>query len=205
MNKYVLIGAVFATVLAQGAYAQEMTPKQQYAAASKQAAAKYADDKKLCADESTSDARMQCLRDAKSVYNATLASAKAAMKDAQHASASPHKAQQVCEGCGRVTAVNEADKEGEGSALGLIAGGVAGAVLGHQVGNGTGQDLATIAGAAGGAYAGNKIEKRVKTTKVWNVSVDYDDGSKGSFSFDHDPGFQAGDAVKKEGDSIVRR
>lgn len=204
MNNYVWTGMVVAVLTAQCAYGQELTPKQQYAAASKQAAAKYADDKKLCADESTSSARMQCLHDAKAVYTASLATAKTAMNQALHASAGS-KAINACEGCGRVSAVNVADKEGEGSALGLIAGGVAGAVLGHQVGHGTGQDLATIAGAAGGAYAGNKIEKRAKTTKVWTVSVDYDDGSKGSFNFDHDPGFQAGDAVKKEGAGIVRR
>jgi hypothetical protein len=60
-----------------GAYAQNSSSgKQQYAEASRQAAARYADDKKLCAEETSSSARMQCLRDAKAVYNGALDSAK---------------------------------------------------------------------------------------------------------------------------------
>ena len=44
--------------------------------------------------------------------------------------------QVICPDCGQVTAVTVADKPGDSNAVGLIAGGVAGAVLGHQVGGG---------------------------------------------------------------------
>ena len=47
-----------------------------YDAAKKQAATRYAEDKKLCAEETSSGARMQCLRDAKEEYNKSLATAK---------------------------------------------------------------------------------------------------------------------------------
>ena len=87
----------------------------------------------------------------------------------------------------------------------MIAGGLAGAMLGHQVGQGTGKDLATIAGAAGGAYAGNKIEQKMKTAKVWSVRVKLDSGEERSFSFKQDPGLAAGDAVRVEGDTVKRR
>jgi outer membrane lipoprotein SlyB len=86
----------------------------------------------------------------------------------------------------------------------MIAGGAAGALLGRQLGGGIGKDIATVAGAVGGAYAGKEIEKRVKTHKVWNVSVQYKDGSKHNFEFKEDPGLAVGDTVKKSGDSIVR-
>jgi len=41
-----------------------------------------------------------------------------------------------------------------GTAIGAVAGGL----LGHMVGGGKGKTLATVAGAVGGGYAGNRIE-----------------------------------------------
>ena len=158
------------------------------------AASRYEADKKLCAEESTSSVRMQCLRDARAEYDKALVAAKKA------APATP-----ACTDCGKVLAVSVGEKKGEGGALGLIGGGVAGAVLGHQVGSGRGNDLATLAGAAGGAFAGHKIEENLKATKVWSVRVKLDNGEEHTYSFDHDPGYAAGDPVKRSGGSIVRR
>lgn len=44
----------------------------------------------------------------------------------------------------------------ERSSVGMLLGGAAGALLGNQVGGGNGRTLATIVGAAGGAYAGDR-------------------------------------------------
>lgn len=153
------------------------------------ASKRYADDKKLCSEENNSGARMQCLRDAKAEYD----------------KAQQNKPSAACHDCGRVTSVVVSDKDGQGSAVGLIAGGVAGALLGNQVGSGHGRQLATVAGAAGGAYAGNKVEEHVKTTKAWNVKVQYDNGTQGEFSFDKDPGYANGDLVRSANGTIVRR
>jgi len=177
--------------------------------ASKAAASQYAADKELCAEESTSSARMQCLRDAKAEYTKALAAAKKdqainTKKDQATASKSNLRTP-ACSDCGKVLDVSVGEKKGEGGALGIIGGGVAGAVLGHQVGGGTGKNLATIAGAAGGAYAGHKIEEKMKATKVWSVRVRLDSGEERTFAFDHDPGFSAGDSIKVSGDSIIRR
>jgi uncharacterized protein YcfJ len=189
-----MIGFTGTAALAEG-----MTPKAQYDASRKQAATRYSEDKKLCAEETTSSVRLQCLRDAKTEYNQALASAKATMTE------STKNGGAACTGCGKVVAVNVSEKEGEGGALGVITGGVAGALLGNQVGKGGGRDLATIAGAAGGAYAGHKIEQKMKTAKVWNVTVQYDNGSKTSFTFDKEPGLAVGDLVRNSGDTVVRR
>ena len=48
----------------------------------------------------------------------------------------------------------------QNSAVGIGLGAVVGGLLGNQVGDGKGRTLATIAGAVGGAYAGNEIAKR---------------------------------------------
>ena len=42
---------------------------------------------------------------------------------------------------------------------GTLIGGIAGGVIGHQIGSGRGNTAATIAGAIGGAIVGNEIEK----------------------------------------------
>lgn len=205
-QQLLLLGAMILGVLMPPAWAATtLTPKAQLAADSQQALARYEDDKKLCSEETSSNARLQCRRDAKTEYDKALANAKARMTAAtQAANAKPPATSALCPDCAKVLAVDVTEKAGEGSAVGLIAGGVAGAALGRQIGGGFGRDLATIAGAAGGAYAGKKIEEQVKTHKVWNVSVQYGDGRKSSFGFDQDPGLQVGDTVQNAGNSIVR-
>lgn len=170
-------------------------------AAKKEAANRYSEDQKICADESTSSRRMQCLRDAKDEYSRALNAAES--KPAAEIKARPGIPS--CNDCGKVTAVRVMEKEGETGAVGIIAGGVAGALLGHQVGRGRGKDVATVAGAAGGAYAGNRIEGKMKATKTWAVSVRFDGGGERTFNFDSDPGLMTGDSVKASGSSIVRR
>lgn len=196
---------LFSALLLQGGTTATLaesapTPKAQYAADSKKALARYEEDKKLCNDETSSNARLQCRRDAKAEYDKAIATAKAQLGTSNNA----QPVHASCTDCGKVVSVHVTEKEGEGSAVGMLAGGAAGALLGNQLGGGFGKDLATVAGAVGGAYAGKEIEKRVKTHKVWTVGVQYNDGSKGSFEFKEDPGLAVGDAVKKAGDSIVR-
>ncbi|MDM4768949.1 glycine zipper 2TM domain-containing protein [Solimonas sp. SE-A11] len=43
---------------------------------------------------------------------------------------------------------------------GTLLGGAAGGALGHQIGGGSGKDVATVAGALGGAYAGGKVAQQ---------------------------------------------
>ncbi len=45
-----------------------------------------------------------------------------------------------------------------GTAIGAVIGGV----LGHQVGGGSGKQIATVAGAAAGGYAGNRVQKNMQ-------------------------------------------
>jgi len=110
----------------------------------------------------------------------------------------------ACANCGVVESVSVVEQKGEGSALGVIAGGVAGALLGNQVGQGNGKTVATIAGAAGGAYAGNQIEKNVKKTTHYKIVVRLEDGSHKTISKKTDPGLMAGDKVKIVDGAIVR-
>jgi hypothetical protein len=180
--------------------AQAGSPRDQYDMDVRDAAARYAEDRAICNDERNQGQRMKCLRAAKEENNKMLAEASARRgpdsNDGQRGGA--------CKDCARVLSVNVATRKGESNALGLIGGGVVGGLLGNQVGGGTGKKVATVAGAVGGAYAGKKIQENANSTKVWNVEVEYDNGQRRTFGFEHDPQLQRGDRVRNSGKSITR-
>jgi outer membrane lipoprotein SlyB len=117
------------------------------------------------------------------------------------ASNSPIKS--TCIDCGVIESTREIDKHGAGSGLGVVGGAVVGGVLGHQVGGGRGQDVATVAGAVGGAFAGNEIEKRIKSTKSYDITVRFDDGSSRVINEANTPTWVPGDKVKVI-DGVIR-
>ncbi len=105
-------------------------------------------------------------------------------------------AQTKCTDCGQVQSIRFVEEKGRGSGLGAVAGGVVGGVLGHQIGGGTGQTVATIAGAAGGAYVGNKVEENKKTKSYWTVTIKMDDGPTRTFTYSNQPTVKEGERVK---------
>ncbi len=101
-----------------------------------------------------------------------------------------------CAECGVVQSIQEIDAKGEGSGVGVVGGAVVGGILGNQVGHGDGTKIATVLGAVGGAVAGNEIEKRVKATKSYAITVRFDDGSSRVITQATAPSWRAGDKVK---------
>jgi outer membrane lipoprotein SlyB len=98
---------------------------------------------------------------------------------------------------GVVESVKEVSQPAEKSnGVGPIVGGIAGAVLGNQVGHGTGRTIATVLGAAGGALGGKEIEKNVRSTKHWEVTVRLDDGSYRTLKSDVAPYWHGGERVR---------
>lgn len=92
----------------------------------------------------------------------------------------------VCADCGTVEAVTPVQRQGDVNGvavgnttigLGTVAGGVVGGLLGNQVGGGSGKTAMTVLGAAGGAFAGNQIEKNMKKVTVYQVRVRMNDGT----------------------------
>jgi outer membrane lipoprotein SlyB len=116
----------------------------------------------------------------------------------QPVAAAPAKA--VCANCGTVEAVTPVVREGKGSGVGIVAGGVVGAVLGNQVGQGNGRTAATVLGAVGGGWAGNKIEKQVKKDTVYAVRVRMEDGTVRNMQQATAPG--VGAQVTVDGNSL---
>lgn len=84
----------------------------------------------------------------------------------------------------------------ESNGVGPIAGGIAGAVLGNQVGHGNGRTIATVLGAAAGAFGGKEIEKQVRATKHWEISVRLDDGTHQTITSESAPFWHGGERVR---------
>lgn len=101
-----------------------------------------------------------------------------------------------CAECGVVESIREIDVKGEGSGVGAVGGAVVGGVVGHQIGSGRGQDIATVVGAVGGAVAGHQIEKHVKSTKSYEITVRFEDGSSRVIHEASAPAWRNGDRVK---------
>lgn len=70
------------------------------------------------------------------------------------------------EECQDVQVRKQASTSDPNRVTGTVIGGVAGGLLGSAVGGGTGRTVATIAGAAGGAYVGNQVQKNAQQKNV---------------------------------------
>jgi outer membrane lipoprotein SlyB len=96
-----------------------------------------------------------------------------------------------------IQAVREVKDPGKTTGLGPIAGGIAGAVLGDQLGGkGMTRKVVTVLGAAGGAYAGRQIEEHTRATKHWEIDLRRDDGAYETMRSDVTPPYHAGDRVR---------
>ena len=95
---------------------------------------------------------------------------------------------------GVVESVREVEVKGDAKGIGAAGGGVAGAVLGHNIGDHN--KLVTVLGAAGGALIGNQIEKQARATKHWELTVRYEDGTTQTFNSQEQPFWHQGDRVR---------
>ena len=108
-----------------------------------------------------------------------------------------------CAECGVIESTREINRGGEGSGLGAVGGAVVGGLLGNQVGGGRGNQVATVVGAVGGAVAGNQIEKSVKSSKSYEITVRFEDGSSRVITEANPPAWRTGDHVKVV-DGVIR-
>lgn len=86
-----------------------------------------------------------------------------------------------------------------------MIGGLAGAVLGSNIGRGNTRTVASIAGAIGGGLLGNTIEKSRSQTTSYEVSLRMDDGSTRSIASEAMPSWRIGDKIRLDSGAIVSR
>lgn len=70
------------------------------------------------------------------------------------------------ERCENVAVRHQAPVQDPKRIAGTAIGGVAGGLIGSQIGGGNGKTLATIAGVVGGGYAGNRVQKNMQENNV---------------------------------------
>jgi outer membrane lipoprotein SlyB len=95
----------------------------------------------------------------------------------------------------------------EQNGLGMIGGGVGGAIAGSQIGKGAGTDLAMIGGAIAGATLGAFAEKALKEQKGMEYVVQLENGSARTVVQGPNPQLSVGQnvyvIVSKEGRSRI--
>jgi outer membrane lipoprotein SlyB len=115
----------------------------------------------------------------------------------------------ACATCGTVESAVAVQRQGKVNGvdvgnttigIGTVAGGVLGGVLGNQVGGGNGKTAMTVLGAAGGAYAGNAVEKNMKKVTVYQMRVRMNNGSVRTI--EQASPVAAGSSVVVEGNSL---
>jgi outer membrane lipoprotein SlyB len=101
---------------------------------------------------------------------------------------------------GTVESIRSQTVENPNTAIGTIGGALVGGLLGNQIGGGRGRTAATVVGAAGGAYAGNRMTSG--SSLVWIIGVRYDDGSLATVQQSASPGLRIGDRVRVTNNGI---
>jgi outer membrane lipoprotein SlyB len=96
---------------------------------------------------------------------------------------------------GTVVSITQDSQQNVNSTAGAIGGALLGGLLGNQIGGGRGQTVATVIGAAGGAYAGNQAAQRNQTF-IWRIGVRYDDGTTATIQQTAAPALRIGDRVR---------
>ena len=100
-----------------------------------------------------------------------------------------------CAACGVVQSVQIVEVEARSAYPGPVAGGLAGAVLGSQIGEGSGSKLASVLGAAG-VYVAREGERRPTASRRYEVTVRLSGGGTQSVTLERDPELAAGTRVR---------
>jgi outer membrane lipoprotein SlyB len=111
----------------------------------------------------------------------------------------------ACASCGIVESVATIRRQGHGTGIGAVGGAVAGGVLGNQFGRGTGRAAMTVLGAVGGGFAGNAVEKRVRSETDYQVRVRMENGRLRYFTYHQPPPFAQGQPVRIEHGTLAAR
>ena len=91
---------------------------------------------------------------------------------------SSSQSQSQSEGYGVVDSIQVTRVNPVSGGAGAVVGGLLGALVANQVGSGRGRTAATVAGAAGGAYVGNEVEKnRAQGHDAYQIGIRLDNGT----------------------------
>ncbi|WP_369808750.1 outer membrane lipoprotein [Photobacterium sp. J15] len=108
---------------------------------------------------------------------------------------------------GTITKLEPVSIEGEGQAVGAIAGAAVGGILGSKIGGGSGSDIAAIGGGVLGGVAGSKAAEGVTRRDGVNITIKMDSGETIAIVQEVNPNmiFQVGQRVRVNIDGQTAR
>ena len=114
-----------------------------------------------------------------------------------------------CPQCGTIEAIQQAEAADWNGGLGAIAGGLAGATVGNQIGGERGAVLLTVFGAAAASrnasLAGPGFGHAAPSGAAWRISVRMEDGSLRRVEQRQTPSLTVGDRVRMVRGNVVAR
>ena len=106
---------------------------------------------------------------------------------------------------GAIVAIEPIRTRPQGSGAGAVIGGVLGGVIGNQFGHGLGRAAMTGVGAAGGAIAGNNVERNYKEGVAgYRVRIRLDNGNTRTFERKNIGNLHVGDRVRLDANGFRR-
>ena len=111
----------------------------------------------------------------------------------------------VCSACGVVRSVTAVTQDGRATGAGAVIGGIVGGVAGNQVGGGSGRQIATVAGAIGGAVLGHKVEQNRNTSSWYEIVIDMEGGGQQFVTVENPGGISPGARVTVQGNTVTLR
>ncbi|MEP7058960.1 MAG: glycine zipper 2TM domain-containing protein [Caldimonas sp.] len=109
-----------------------------------------------------------------------------------------------CADCAVVESVRIVEVAGPPGVLGVLSGGLLGAILGNQIGHGDLRGFARIVGAVGGALAGREIERSGSRRSRYDVVLRLPNGAAQIRSYDTTPPYRVGERVRIGGVTLAR-
>ena len=107
---------------------------------------------------------------------------------------------------GVIEGIDYVPRDGGTSGAGALIGAIAGGVIGHQIGSGRGNAVATIAGAIGGGLVGNEFERRGRRDdEDFRIGIRMEDGSYRTVIMREDPNLRVGDKIVIDNGRVYRR
>lgn len=109
----------------------------------------------------------------------------------------PLRVEARCTDCARVEAIRTVETKGGAPAqIGAVAGGIAGALFGEQIGRAHQRHVTAVIGAIGGALVGRDVQRQAEGQPRYEATLRLADGTQRIQRYDGPPPFRVGQTIR---------